>query len=565
MSSILVVNASADERTALSSAFEGQGRKVLGAASIEEALHTLAREEVDHAVSVRTLPDGSGELLVQQAAEVSPHTRILLVTNFSKVKTASDLLRFDFKDYIVDVDDLASVVAGARRGPLPSHRALVQCYLKTVEAVVGLVELTNPLTAGNAASSMRLADGVAAEMGLGEEQRQEVALGALLHDIGNFDVQTGVLEKVDALEPAEEHAIRQHTSRGVQLVDHIDFPWRVKPILRHHHERYDGCGYPDGKKGRAIPIGARIVSVVDAYLSMTTGRPHREPMNHDVALGEIQSKVGAQFDPEVVEAFVKFVERRKQFAGDLFRVKVLVLEGKDGRLARLKLQFLREDFKILSATDPASAVELVEKDDVRFVVADVAQQWDHALELLDGLQERIESFRTAVLLFDDGEGSRERRLTALDSGADEVFPVDVGMAELLSRMRRILRRDEPARRGSMDSEDGGLHGDLTEMPLPEILQMLTMGQKTAKIVIEARARQGALFLDGGHLTHAECGDVAGPGAVTLLLEATTGQFHIHHGVRTDERTVNRDAMGVLLDALRELDERGSQPAPPTAG
>ena len=553
MSKILVVNPSGDERKAMTAAFEGRGQKVVGAGSIEEALHTLAREDVDHMVSVRTLPDGNGELLAQQAKEVSPHTRVLLTTNFSAVRGASDLLNFDFTDYILDVDDLAGMVAGARRGPGPSHRSLVECFLRTVEAVVGLVELTNPLTAGHAASSMRLADGVARELGLTADQRQEVAVAALLHDIGNFDVGSGVLEKTDALDPEEEEAVRQHTSRGVQLLEHIDFPWRIKPIILHHHERYDGSGYPDGKKGRGIPIGARILSVVDAYLSMTTERPHRGPLDHDAAVQEIQSKVGSQFDPEVVEKFARFVQRRRQFPGDLFRVQVLVLEGSDRRLSSLKLQFLREDFKVISAQDTRTALELVESENVRFLVADVTRQWDRALEILDRLQNRLESYQTSVLLF-DSQSSRKRRLKALDSGAEEVFPLDVSVAELLSRMRRILRRDDAARRGTLAGEEDGIRGDLSQMPLPEVLQMLNMGQKTAKIVLDAGGLHGEIFLENGRLTHAESDGVEGPPALTRMLQASSGRFHIHHGVRSDQRTVDRDAMAVLLDALREMDE-----------
>jgi putative nucleotidyltransferase with HDIG domain len=291
-------------------------------------------------------------------AEVSPRTRVTLVTNFSEVRTASDILRFDFADYILDVDDVAGLVTGASRGPGPSQRSLVDCFLSSVEAVVGLVELNDPLTAGNAASSKRLADGIAREMGLPEERRQEVTLAALLHDIGNFTLPTGTLDKEGPLEAAEEEAVRQHTLRGVQLVDHIDFPWKIKPIILSHHERYDGTGYPEGRKGRAIPVGARIIAVVDSYLSMTTRRPHRKTLNHDEAMREIHAKVGSQFDPEVAEAFVAFVQRRKKFAGDLFQVKVLVVGPGEDNLSRMKLQFLREDFVVLTAADVKAAGEL---------------------------------------------------------------------------------------------------------------------------------------------------------------------------------------------------------------
>ncbi len=562
MSGILVVNPDPDERKALASAVSSRGRQVGMAANIQEALHALARQGYEQVVSVRTLPDGSGELLAQQAREISPRAIVTLVTNFSEVKGASDLLRFDFSDYILDVDDLAGVLTGAVRGPGPQQRDLVECFLRTVEAVVGLVELGDTLTAGNAASSMRLADGIAREMGLPEERRHEVALGALLHDIGNFALAGGVLTKSAPLEAGEEEAIRQHTLRGVQLLEHIEFPWKIKPIILHHHERYDGTGYPDGKKGRAIPIGARILAVVDAYLAMTSRRPHRNSMSHEDAVAEIQSKVGTQFDPEVVEAFAGYVERRKKFAGDHFQVKILVLGSGEDTLSRMKLQFLRDDFTVLSADSLEQARQVLEKETVRFVVADITRSWDDALALLDTLQEAIDTSRTDVLFF-DGEDSRERRLTALENGAEEVFPLDVPPAEVVGRLRRILRKEEAVRRqATLAREDGGITGEIAEMSLAELLQMLSMGQKTARVILESEACSGKVFLESGRLTHAEAGDAEGQTALVTLLGLRTGRFQMKHGVTTPQRTVDRDAMSVLLDSLRTLDERGQGARPP---
>jgi putative nucleotidyltransferase with HDIG domain len=564
VSGILVVNPSADERKSLAEAVSARGWQVGMASSIQEALHALARQGFERIISVRTLPDGSGELLAQQAREVSPRTTVTLVTNFSQVRGASDILRFDLTDYIVDVDDLAGLVTGAVRGPAPSQRGLVTCFVRTVEAVIGLVELSDPLTAGNAATTKRLAEGVAREMGLPEERRQEVALAALLHDIGNFAMRTGVLDKAEPLDPDEEEAIRQHAMRGAQLLEHIDFPWKIKPIILHHHERYDGTGYPDGKKGRAIPIGARILAVVDAYVSMTTRRPHRAPCDHEEAIAEIQGQVGSQFDPEVVEAFVRFVERRKKFAGDLFQVKILVLGGSEDTLSRMKLHFLREDFKVLSAGTVEDALEIVHTENVRFLAQDITKDWDDALRILDALQQRIDSSRTDVLFF-DGEGSRERRITGLDNGAEEVFPLEVSPTEVIGRMRRILRREEAVRRGStLARERGGIEGDLAEMNLAELLQMLSMGQKTARITIESDTVHGQVFLETGRLTHVEAGDQEGNEAFALLLGLSAGGFSISHGVTTPRRSIDRDAMAVLLDSLRAIDETGQGQPPPAS-
>ena len=554
MSGILVVSPDNDQCKALAESISSRGRHVQSAGSIREALQLLAQHGHEQILSVRNLPDGSGELLAQQAAEVSPRTRVTLVTNFSEVRTASDILRFDFADYILDVDDMAELLTGAGRGPGPSQRALVECYLATVEAVVGLVELADPLSAGNAASCKRLADGIALEMGLPEERRQEVNLAALLHDIGNFALRAGTLEKEGPLDPEEEEVVRQHTLRGVQLVEHIDFPWKIKPIIMAHHERYDGSGYPDGRKGRAIPVGARIVAVVDSYISMTTRRPHRKPLNHDEAMKEIRAQVGSQFDPEVAEAFVAFVERRKKFAGDLFQVKILVVGEGEDNLSRMKLQFLREDFVVLTVETVAAAMEMVAADDIRFVLMDISKAWDEGLALLDGLQSRLENSQTDAFFF-DVENSRKRRVTALENGAEEVFPLEVSPSEVASRIRRILRKEQAVRKkATLAGELGGIEGELADMSLPEVVQMLSMGQKTARIDVKARGLQGKLFLDHGRLTHVEGGGAEGGEAFKKLLGLTKGSFRISHGVTTDARSIDRDAVGALLDALKNLDE-----------
>ncbi|MFQ5669020.1 MAG: HD domain-containing phosphohydrolase [Acidobacteriota bacterium] len=563
MSNILVVNPNRDQAKSLAAALSARGGQVNVAGTIQEALQILARTGHEQMVSVRRLPDGSGELLAQQAAEVSPRTVVSLITNFADIKGPADILRFDFTDYIISTDGLAGLVCDSSQGPAPHQRALVDCFLRTVEAVVGLVELSDPLAVGSAASSMRLAEGVCREMGLQEVRRQEVGLAALLHDLGNFTMSPEVLDKVGPLAPEEEEAIRQHALRGVQLLDHIDFPWRIKPIILHHHERYDGTGYPDGKKGRAIPIGARILAVVDSYLAMTTRRPHRKSLSHAKAFKEIRAHVGTQFDPEVVEAFSSFVERRKKMAGDLFQVKVLVV-GRGGEpFSRMKLHFLREDFCVLDANCLEEAVESVKKEDVRFMLADITQEWDEGLRLLDAMQGRIEVSKTDVFFF-DGDGSRERRVTALDNGAEEVYPPDVSPQELISRMRRILRKEAAVRKGTLGREKGGIEGMLSEMSLPELLQMMNMGQKTARVEVRCKGISGKIFLESGRLTHAEAGDKEGQPALVDLLRQEEGRFRILHGVTTPRRSIDRDAMSVLLDTLRTMDEDGRAGSSPSA-
>jgi hypothetical protein len=151
----------------------------------------------------------------------------------------------------------------------------------------------------------------------------------------------------------------------------------------------------------------------------------------------------------------------------------------------------------------------------------------------------------------------------LDNGAEEVFPLDVSPTEVIGRMRRILRKEEAVRRAStLAREDAGIQGELAEMNLAELLQMLSMGQKTARITIESPGVNGKAFLETGRLTHVEVGEEEGPDVFRRLLDLRKGRFRISHGVTTPRRSIDRDAMSVLLDALRSMDEEAIHDSPP---
>jgi HD-GYP domain-containing protein (c-di-GMP phosphodiesterase class II) len=154
----------------------------------------------------------------------------------------------------------------------------------------------------------RLAGAIAERMGLPEYERSVVYYAALLHDVGNVGVSDGVLNKPGPLLDAERDLIRAHTQIGHDLVREVPILEAVAGIVRHHHERYDGTGYPDGLEGESIPIAARIVAVVDAFGAMLALRSYRPAVTRERACEQIREGAGTQFDPRVVEAFLTVIE-----------------------------------------------------------------------------------------------------------------------------------------------------------------------------------------------------------------------------------------------------------------
>ncbi|WP_162924599.1 GAF and HD-GYP domain-containing protein [Rubrobacter indicoceani] len=207
--------------------------------------------------------------------------------------------------------DAASAVGRARRiargVEVESSRFLPDVPEASDTVVAALLEAASIRDRGLAEhmKSVRgLARRIGAGMGLDRKEIDVLSLGAMLHDIGKIGVPDGVLKKPGKLTAEEFELIKRHTVMGAGVVAQIPHLSGIVPIVRHHHERHDGRGYPDGLAGKNVPLHARIVFVADAYDSMVQDRPYRRGLSHEEAVAEIEANAGTQFDPEVAEVFL---------------------------------------------------------------------------------------------------------------------------------------------------------------------------------------------------------------------------------------------------------------------
>lgn len=167
---------------------------------------------------------------------------------------------------------------------------------------------------------MRVVHSIAVAMNINEEGIRSLEYASLLHDIGVIDVPSTILSKDRPLTEQEAQVIRQHTAQSVNLIKPVEFLKPILPIILHHHEHYDGSGYPSGLKKEQIPLGARIIAVVDAFEAMVQERPYRKSLAVAQAIVEIKEKRGTQFDPKIVDIFLK-LSRQKKFRNILSLLK----------------------------------------------------------------------------------------------------------------------------------------------------------------------------------------------------------------------------------------------------
>lgn len=177
-------------------------------------------------------------------------------------------------------------------------------YLSTIETLAMAIDAKDQVTHGHIRRVQRYAVGLAKDLGVTEPSLlQAVEAAALLHDMGKLAVPEYILNKPGRLTEAEFEKMKLHASIGAEILSAIDFPYPVVPIVRHHHESWDGSGYPDGLKGTDIPIGARILSVVDCFDALTSDRPYRKRLTDEEAMEILHERKGTMYDPWVVQTF----------------------------------------------------------------------------------------------------------------------------------------------------------------------------------------------------------------------------------------------------------------------
>ncbi|MCX5710681.1 MAG: HD domain-containing protein [Candidatus Omnitrophica bacterium] len=183
--------------------------------------------------------------------------------------------------------------------------------LGSIKSLVTLLDTRVPQEYTHSPYFSRLVTAIGHQMRLDEKQIESLKYASLLHDTGKADIPIEILTKTTKLTAKEYNIIKTHPEKGVQILRPFQILKPVIPIIMHHHEKFDGTGYPSRLKKGQIPLGARVMAVADAFEAMVYGRPYRERMDTHAAVKEIKKKSGKQFDPKVVEAFLKVVKKVK--------------------------------------------------------------------------------------------------------------------------------------------------------------------------------------------------------------------------------------------------------------
>jgi putative two-component system response regulator len=312
---ILVVEDEPHIREVLSGLLGALGYRLLLAASAEQALDTLNVVSPDLVLTDVHLGAMSGiELCARLKAdpryELMPVVILTAVGDLEARVAGLAAGADDFFTKPVEFVELRTRLAALLRvkmllGQLERAEAVITTLALTIEA-------RDPYTLGHCDRLSRYAVALGEALGLDHEMLRALRLGGYLHDLGKIAVPDGILLKPGPLDPIEQERIRAHPGAGSDLVLGLRSMELVRPIMRHHHEKWDGSGYPDGLKGEAIPLGARIISVVDVFDALHTERPYKAALSRSDAVSLLIRETDAGYwDPKVVEAFLEILRHYK--------------------------------------------------------------------------------------------------------------------------------------------------------------------------------------------------------------------------------------------------------------
>jgi HD-GYP domain-containing protein (c-di-GMP phosphodiesterase class II) len=188
-----------------------------------------------------------------------------------------------------------------------SSREIEESYVATLRLLATVIDARDKYTKGHSARVARFSLALGRRMGLEEAETKDLEISSMFHDVGKIRIPDSILNKEEPLTREEFMEMMQHTRIGAKILEVAPSLHKHMPVALHHHERFDGSGYPDGLKGDMIPVAATIISIADAFDAMTTARPYRPAMTHDEAVAEIKRCKGTQFHPLVAEEFLKLL------------------------------------------------------------------------------------------------------------------------------------------------------------------------------------------------------------------------------------------------------------------
>jgi response regulator RpfG family c-di-GMP phosphodiesterase len=320
------------------------------------AIQMIQQVEMDVLTLDLKMPGMNGIETLKEIRMISPDVMVIIITGYGTLKTAIEAIRYGVFDYIpkpFNVPEILSIIDKSiqrRKLNLKVKEVLGNCFnqqllkepvvndsllpeevkavtdckwdeinlsdtqscLEFAKVLAYTLEEKDPYTSGHSERVCYYSDFISKRLSLSPKERSELQIASYLHDIGKIGISNRFINKKGTLTSTDWAVIKQHTRKSIELLVPLNLSSTIISYIQHHHERYDGTGYPDGLAAEKIPLGARIIAISDSYDSMTSDRPYRKPLTNGDAKSELLKNAGKQFDPKLVALFLDVLKEMEE-------------------------------------------------------------------------------------------------------------------------------------------------------------------------------------------------------------------------------------------------------------
>jgi response regulator RpfG family c-di-GMP phosphodiesterase len=424
-----------------------------------------------------------------------------------------------------------------------------EVYLETLSVLVTLIEQLNQDRGGHSMRVARICQQVGQRIGLAKPQVQGILIAAYLHDVG-VSADSHVTPFDVALDEPKREAARRIYTAPLRLLESVTLPETAVDALRHRYERFDGKGFPERSSGKDIPLGARVLAVVESYIDLTQSKTNAlgRRVSAEEACDALDPHKGTAFDPAVVD-WLRHIVLDDGMKSQILsaRHRALIVDPDPEETAVLEVQFAGQGYEVTIERSVEGALRCLDAEKYDVVVSEVHLSDGQGFDLLRRMRES--SHAQVPLMFVTAERAQSSVNRGLELGAADYVVKPASAAVVAAKASRVIANSHDQKPGGR-----GVSGSLEEMALPDVIQIFANGRKSGLLKVSSGRLQGELMFQGGLIHDARFGDLAGAEAVYGILRLTEGDFALESDTTPVEDVIGIPTHHLLLEAMRRLDE-----------
>jgi response regulator RpfG family c-di-GMP phosphodiesterase len=434
----------------------------------------------------------------------------------------------------------------------PSSGIASESFLEALNVLITLLENSRPDLRGHSAHVARLVKKIAERIGLSEIERGSILIAAYLHDLGKMGAY-----HLTALNVAEYEAHRASAAKlynsPLRMMETVQLSREVAHAVETMYERYDGKGLPGGASGKDIPLGGRLLAIADTYTDLTQNprNPYRKKLRPTEACEVLAKYSGGVFDPNLVDLFRHTVTGEDLKARLLAnRHRALIVDADPEETTLLELRLLEQGFEVRSAHTAEQALKILDAGDIEIVCCEIDLRPIDGFALFEQVRKKPWGQNLPWIVL-SGRPGRAEAQRAFELGASDVMTKPVSADLLVAKMKQLLERQASA----SGARGRGVNGSLSEMGLPDMVQVLWHGRKTGSLRIRSGQTTGEIHFVNGNVYNALWRELRGEEAFYEMLGLVDGDFSLDPNFQAPQQVISDSPEALLLEGMRRLDEQ----------